>query len=73
MLKTLLKLQFAQFFSSLGNRHSKKGADKPRSRGGMILLGVLLAYCAVVFMGMLGMASMPTRSFFLVISTYSVP
>ena len=52
MLKTLLKLQFAQFFSSLGNRRSKKGADKPRSRGSMILLGVLLAYCAVVFMGM---------------------
>ena len=55
MLKTLLKLQFAQFFSSLGNRRSKKGADKPRSRGSMILLGVLLAYCAVVFMGMSGM------------------
>ena len=55
MLKTLLKLQFAQFFSSLGNRRSKKGADKPRSRGSMILLGILLAYCAVVFMGMSGM------------------
>ena len=55
MLKTLLKLQLAGFLSSLGNRRSKKGATKPRSRGAVILLAVLLAYCGVVFMGMSGM------------------
>ena len=55
MLKTLLKLQLSRFLSSLGNRRSKKGATKPRSRGAIVLLVILLAYCGVVFMGMSGM------------------
>lgn len=55
MLKTLLRLQLSGFLSSLGNRRSKKGTTKPRSRGSMILVGILLAYCAIVFMGMSGM------------------
>lgn len=54
MLKTLLKLQLTQFFSSLGARRSKKGTAKPRSRGSIILLSILFAYCGVVFMGMFG-------------------
>lgn len=55
MLKTLLKLQLSQFVSSLGNRRSKKGTAKPRSRGAVLLLVILLAYCCVVFMGLSGM------------------
>lgn len=51
MLKTLLKLQLTQFVTSL-TRKTSKGVTKPRSRVGMILIGLLLLYCAVVFLGM---------------------